>query len=1133
MRTSRTNTLVILFLSMALHQLSVGQSTPQSTSLACGTVDLTPAQTTFLVQEANLALQRKRASNAAFTAITYVPIRPHIIRQSDGTGGFSLVSLNHVLAATNKYYLLNGFGIQFSFAGTTPDYIDNDDMYEQYGSQSVDAYDAHDALNQYYVNRFQNPSLGGYASYPNNSINSTRSFILTGSKSEDDLGNRLIPHELGHTFGLIHTFGQNSGTGILGTGVTNELVTRGAGANCATEGDLICDTPADPYNMGDANLYSVNGCPQYDPASTARDAHGDAYTPSITNIMSYYFPCTHDFTPGQYDRMQAGLALRQTHTAYTLDAPATNVNPVSHLAATSNGGAVLLTWQDNATNEMGYFIERSTSPTTNFVPIGGTGPDELRFIDNQTTPLTQYYYRIRPSNTKTGSISSTASFVIPIVPPVTGLMTTELTGNSARLSWNSLGEGTRYDVQWRQVGAANWILITGINETYTSISLSGNTAYEWEVRGIGSVAYSGPINFLTPCSTPTNPVSYPARITAALSWNGTINELYTLQWRTIGATAWNTISGLTSTTTLFGITGSYSLTGLASQTPYEWQVQGVCPGSPTVNSDFTPLRSFTTEACPSPYTTVSNPGAESVTIYFSTGNIEPGIYAELRYRPQGAPDWHTVSGLPNVLYGGGSYTVTGLTTNTTYEWQLKNVCGALESSTYTYLSTFLTTCRIPNGLTNTTTSTGATLQWSVSSSPDPATAFTLQYRPVGRPGWTTVARNTPSCSLTGLTAGTTYEWHVLTNCTANVQSGYSITKTFTTGCNQLVANNLRSLLVTSSSARLVWTVVNDPGVQYYISYRAAGAANWTEINAIPASLTGGYCNLTGLTNNTTYEWLIAPLCPDQPGHYIAGPTFTTQCQIPLIPYTNVKITSASLYWNEMGIDVRYEVRYRLSGTLDWTTIGNLLTNTCSLTGLTGNTRYEWQVRTKCALGDYTDFTSLVQFTTYSCSLPGFGSPPTTNVTTTSATLNWTYFDGDASTRYAIRYREVGSTTWTILTNLLGTPISSTLILNGLTPGTTYEWQIRTICSATESSAFTISTIFQTRTPCSSMYTIQSGTWNDPTIWSCNRVPVSTDIVLIKHIILVPVSYIANARQINVDTGQKLSFGTNAQLKLGL
>ncbi len=507
--------LYIVFILLLPLSIVKAQLTPPPPVPFCGTADLTPEQARALVQEGDRAFRKKMTTATNTQPVVYVPIRPHIIRRSNGTGGYSLADMNQVMALTNSYYLQNGAGIQFFFAGLTPDFIDNDDMYTSYSGQPIDAYDVYNAMNQYYINQFSISGLGGYAYYPDNAIYSTRSFILNENNIED-MGNRLVPHELGHNFNLIHTFGQNSGEGSLGTGATTELVTRGPGANCPTEGDLICDTPADPYNIPGTALMYTNGCPQYDPNSTARDANGDAYVPLISNIMSYYGSCTHDFTPGQYERMQAALALRQTHTAYTLNAPPASVTAPGNLTGSVSGGSITLTWQASAANEMGYFIERSSSPNGGFVPIGGVAPTVLTYTDDKVALNTQYYYRVRPSNTTTGSLSSV--FAVKYVPFLTPT-TTNITGTSAQLNWNSAGSGTTYDVQWRAVGASNWTLLTNLpNFSLTLNGLSVNTTYEWQVRTTATTTYTNPIRFTTICPVPVPNTAYPSRTMVSLSW---------------------------------------------------------------------------------------------------------------------------------------------------------------------------------------------------------------------------------------------------------------------------------------------------------------------------------------------------------------------------------------------------------------------------------------------------------------------------------------------------------------------------------------------------------------------------------------------------------------------------------------
>lgn len=51
--------------------------------------------------------------------------------------------------------------------------------------------------------------------------------------------------------------------------------------------------------------------------------------------------------------------------------------------------------------------------------------------------------------------------------------------------------------------------------------------------------------------------------------------------------------------------------------------------------------------------------------------------------------------------------------------------------------------------------------------------------------------------------------------------------------------------------------------------------------------------------------------------------------------------------------------------------------------------------------------------------------------------------------------------------------------------------------------------------CTQMYTLKTGSWNDITVWSCGRVPTSTDTITVKsnHFIAIPASYTANAKSV--------------------
>jgi hypothetical protein len=110
-------------------------------------------------------------------------------------------------------------------------------------------------------------------------------------------------HEAGHCLGLYHTFETFFGA---------ENVTRNNANSCydcAAEGDLLCDTPADDDG-------GVNGSCTYIGGNT--DACGAAYAPMTSNMMAYgNFICRNTFTVGQGSRMRNMIVVSPTLQAIT------------------------------------------------------------------------------------------------------------------------------------------------------------------------------------------------------------------------------------------------------------------------------------------------------------------------------------------------------------------------------------------------------------------------------------------------------------------------------------------------------------------------------------------------------------------------------------------------------------------------------------------------------------------------------------------------------------------------------------------------------------------------------------------------------------------------------------------------
>ncbi len=193
----------------------------------------------------------------------------HIVRQTNGSGGFNPALLGQVTDKLNQVF--NPHRIYANNLGYG--YIDNSTYYniDDVGSSTTE-FDAlvqinnqPNAINIYIVNSAM--SYAGKA----DGILSKALVIGVGS-----VNTQIVSHEVGHCLNLWHTFqGTASGTSGCAEAIN--------GLNCSSCGDKVCDTPADA-NVG------VNF----------------GYTPDMDNIMSYYYPFYH-FTNGQASRMRGAL----------------------------------------------------------------------------------------------------------------------------------------------------------------------------------------------------------------------------------------------------------------------------------------------------------------------------------------------------------------------------------------------------------------------------------------------------------------------------------------------------------------------------------------------------------------------------------------------------------------------------------------------------------------------------------------------------------------------------------------------------------------------------------------------------------------------------------------------------------
>ncbi|MCX6273642.1 MAG: fibronectin type III domain-containing protein [Bacteroidetes bacterium] len=168
--------------------------------------------------------------------------------------------------------------------------------------------------------------------------------------------------------------------------------------------------------------------------------------------------------------------------------------------------------------------------------------------------------------------------------------------------------------------------------------------------------------------------------------------------------------------------------------------------------------------------------------------------------------------------------------------------------------------------------------------------------------------------------------------------------------------------------------------------------------------------------------------------------------------TLITSTTAKLNWGTTTDAVTYYARYRITGTFTWTST-TVSTNSLSLTGLLPGISYEWKVRTNCS-GSNSTYSSILTFNTLCATTSGLS---TTNITNTTATLNWGSTPCDS---FLLRYY-VTSVPNTVFYQNISPGTATSYNLTGLTVATNYSWLIRTYCMNGQAGSYSSTMTFTT------------------------------------------------------------------------
>ena len=217
----------------------------QSNSV-CGTVD-DPAVLERIYTYKQSALPRNNKTNA----LQFIPVQIHSVGRTGGTGHITTDIILKQICTLNEQF--DSAGMYFYLIDDIKK-INNSNYFEHdysAGSQMMSFNKEVGKLNIFICAFTGDTNIGGYF-LPSQDAIAVR-IDQTGP------GNNVWAHEVGHYFGLPHTFNGFSGG-------TNELVD---GSNCAVARDGFCDTRADPNDF-------FWFCPY---SGVTTDANGASYDP--------------------------------------------------------------------------------------------------------------------------------------------------------------------------------------------------------------------------------------------------------------------------------------------------------------------------------------------------------------------------------------------------------------------------------------------------------------------------------------------------------------------------------------------------------------------------------------------------------------------------------------------------------------------------------------------------------------------------------------------------------------------------------------------------------------------------------------------------------------------------------------
>ncbi|UZT95897.1 fibronectin type III domain-containing protein [Chryseobacterium fluminis] len=625
---------------------------------------------------------------------------------------------------------------------------------------------------------------------------------------------------------------------------------------------------------------------------------------------------------------------------------------------------------------------------------------------------------------------------------------------------------------------------------------------------------------LQPCSSapPANvAVSNVTATSAFVSWTPALGATYVVRYRVAPSGAWNTINITTP------LVNNTTLINLLEQTTYEVQVATICGGT---QGAFSSSVNFTTPAisyCSAASTSTTVDGYISNVTVVPTNSIVMSSNSNFSNYTDYSTD---ASRLLTLVRGstGNQISVTKTWPGTQYSfgtgvWIDFNRNGTFEASEQVLTS--------PSNTTSPVTATFTVPTGAYSGN------FTTRMR--------VVLRESAAATACG-----TFTWGEVED--------YAVKLIDLQPCSSAPPTNITISNLAATTATVSW--IPTTGATYVVRYRLSPAGTWTTVNVTTPPI--NLYNITGLTEQTTYDVQVATVCGGTQGAFSATTTFTT----PALSYCNMTGTGTTDYISNVTVTSSNPGVLPMSNTsvqtnyISYTAPATLINLDIGSTGNTISVAKGWSGATyNEAVSAWIDYNRNGVFeaseqilnspantttpVTNTFAIPAAGvytGPLTTTMRvvlkrTSAPVLCQNAINGEVED-YAVRLRPCSNVTpnlptftvthnsavinWTGATNNLsylvryrvqGPPAgpwtevyASTqlgnipLNVSGLTPATTYEVQIAAVCGATAGTFTAVRTFTTKCDPTPPTVTITNVTTNSAVV-SWGPIAASSNYIL--------------------------------------